>query len=171
MVGLMATVVSLCSLFVSLYQVKMSREQQYASVWPNLLLFWSSSDNNGEFDQRCTLWNQGIGPAIIRDVHVEYRDKPYPDLSTAVNQLFHDLGRDSLQYASASRSSLLPGFSFAPNQEWAWLSFSGEAGRVWQAHLNEFTVQIRYASVYGEEWVTLLDADLPDSEVVPKKVK
>jgi hypothetical protein len=161
----MAAFVSLCSLLVSVSQLRMAREQQYAAVWPNLLMFWASERNDEQFTHGVKLWNQGIGPAIIRDVKVHFRGKEYPDISDAVHQLFREVGRDSLTRADANRNSLTKGFSFAPNMEWTWFSTSGLAGEVFQEHVQEFRIEIRYESVYGESWTTRLG--YPDN--LPKK--
>ena len=154
--AIMATIVSLCSLFLSIYQTKMMIKQQNASVWPNLLLFSTNGLDGTEFYQGISLWNQGIGPAIIKEVSVEYKGKTYKEAYEAVRQLYHDLGRDSLTKSSMSLHSLGEGFSFGPTQNWEWIRISGEGGRVLQEHFGEFKIRIRYSSVYGETWESRL---------------
>ena len=154
--AIMATIVSLCSLFLSVYQTKMMLRQQYASVWPNLLLFASNSLENNSFSQSITLWNQGIGPAIIEDVQVEFRGKTYSEAYDAVRVLYHELGRDSLTKSSMNLNSLSKGFSFGPMQNWEWIRINDEGGRVLQEHFDEFKIKVKYASVYGQKWETRL---------------
>lgn len=155
-IATMATIVSLCSLFLSIYQTKIMIKQQNASVWPNLLLFSTNYMENNEFSQAITLWNQGIGPAIIQDVKVEFRGKVYNEAYDAVRTLYHELGRDSLTRSSMSLNSMGTGFSFAPNQNWEWIRIGGEGGRVLQEHFGEFKIRVKYSSVYGETWETRL---------------
>ncbi len=163
-IAIMATIVSLCSLFLSIYQTKIMIKQQNASVWPNLLLFSTNSLENNQFSQSITLWNQGVGPAIIQEVKVEFRGQMYNEAYDAVRVLYHDLNRDSLTQSSMSLNSLIPGFSFAPNQNWEWIRIGGEGGRVLQEHFGEFKIRVKYASIYGQMWETRLgyaDTNVP----------
>jgi hypothetical protein len=165
--AIMATFVSLCSLFVSIYQTQLSRKQQYASVWPNLLIFSTTRMENDAITAGYTLWNQGIGPAIIREVKVWYNGQAYSEAADAMKALYRDLGRDANRF-SASMNSLSPGFSFAPNQNWDWVLFYEEDGRMFQEYAHLFAVEIRFASVYGEEWLTKIGYQEPQ---LPKKIK
>jgi len=72
-----AVVISVCALVVSVLQTRIAREQQTASVWPRLMLDADVLERNFSI----SVVNQGVGPAIIRDVSIQYQGKDYDDLS------------------------------------------------------------------------------------------
>ncbi len=79
-ISIMAAIVSICALFVSFYQTKIMREQQYASVKP-LIIVGNSMDTNLDSTGRTELliWNKGIGPALIKYVNFRYKEHNYAE--------------------------------------------------------------------------------------------
>ncbi|MEA5405198.1 hypothetical protein VB776_19840 [Arcicella sp. DC2W] len=78
LVGTVAIFTSVISIFIYLEQLKMSREQQKASVYPYLWFEGGVYDNNVfhyEVD------NKGVGPAFIKNVEVYYQQKKYESFS------------------------------------------------------------------------------------------
>ena len=83
-IALGVTIISLCAFIVSVYQTQimqeereLMREYSRASVWPRLAL--SASKGHNSEDGRINhfelfIMNNGIGPAIITDVKVTYKD-------------------------------------------------------------------------------------------------
>ena len=78
------TIISLCALIVSFMQTQIMKEErelmrEYSrvSVWPRVE--WSSSKAHGDDGSieefAITLTNSGVGPAIITDVKLTYKDK------------------------------------------------------------------------------------------------
>lgn len=74
LVGLSAVVLSLCGLFIALYEASLIRQAQRASVWPYVEVAASFSGNSVE------LWvqNTGVGPARIQTAAVLYEGEPLP---------------------------------------------------------------------------------------------
>lgn len=69
MIALSAVVLSVCGLFISIYETSLIREQQRASVWPNVQVTPSfKSDTLKIFVQ-----NTGIGPARIMNASMKYK--------------------------------------------------------------------------------------------------
>ncbi len=78
------TFISLCALIVSAIQTKvlieereLMREYSRASVWPHIEIGQDKSQNKNDGSINLlhfTLRNSGVGPAIITDVKVSYRD-------------------------------------------------------------------------------------------------
>lgn len=62
LVGLSALVLSLCGLFISIYETRLVREEQRASVWPHVEVGTSVNAERVRFHVR----NTGVGPARIR---------------------------------------------------------------------------------------------------------
>lgn len=73
LLGISATFLSLAALIVSIFQTKIAREQQQASVWPHL------KDNYVVMDKKFTwsIINNGVGPAIMRKVKLTYKGREY----------------------------------------------------------------------------------------------
>lgn len=82
LLGVSATFLSLAALVVSIFQTKIAREQQQASVWPHLQADYSKTDNEFVWN----IINNGIGPAIIRSVAVHYRGREYRDAYQLMNE-------------------------------------------------------------------------------------
>jgi hypothetical protein len=83
LLGISATFLSLAALVVSIFQTKIAREQQQASVWPRLALVTKVLDRNFTY----SVVNQGIGPAIIKSTNVAYKGKQYASLESLMFQL------------------------------------------------------------------------------------
>jgi len=79
------TVISLCALFLSLMQTRIMQQEQKlqqeyyrTSVWPRLQLAMTKGHNpkDGSIARlSLNLSNNGVGPAIITDVKVTYKNK------------------------------------------------------------------------------------------------
>ena len=72
-VSLSAMAVGVGSLVIILYQTKLMREQQRASVMPYLMMAVQSNKDTTYL----TLRNAGIGPALLNDVRVRYKGKEF----------------------------------------------------------------------------------------------
>ena len=70
-VSLSAMVVGVGSLFVILYQTQLTRQAQYASVLPYLMI----AINSNQEGVYIVLSNGGLGPAMIDDVRVRYQGR------------------------------------------------------------------------------------------------
>jgi len=68
LVGLSAVLLSVCGLFISIYEASLMRTEQRASVWPHVETAVSIKDDDIAF----WVQNTGIGPARIRAAAVTY---------------------------------------------------------------------------------------------------
>ncbi|MVM38223.1 hypothetical protein GO730_12640 [Spirosoma sp. HMF3257] len=82
LLGVSATFLSLAALVVSIFQTKIAREQQHASVWPHL------KDNYVVMDKKFTwsLINNGVGPAIMKEVKLTYKGRMYKSPYQLMNE-------------------------------------------------------------------------------------
>src|SRR6478672_2162589 len=87
LLGISATLLSLCALVVSIFQTNLAREQnaiareqQQASVWPHIQAVYSQ--NNDDFGW--TIINNGVGPAIVKSLTLTYQGKAYKDAHALV---------------------------------------------------------------------------------------
>ena len=73
LLGISATFLSLAALIVSIFQTRIAREQQQASVWPYLQLLVS------QHNKECHIGieNKGVGPALVKKSEWLYGNKKY----------------------------------------------------------------------------------------------
>jgi hypothetical protein len=179
LVGLTAMFVAVASLVALVYQTHLMRQAQYASVLPYLTFVVVS---NNELGSSLSLRNTGIGPALIEDVRIHYKDKEieadpvdfymsYPDKAWALG-----LNTDKVQ-----RGRLIPAGEWvgmlgakgpaddpqAFGVELLKLFEVAEVPRAWYAGAkaeggDKAVVEIIYASVYGDRWRVRSDRLVPD---------
>ena len=179
-VSISAMVVGVGSLAIILYQTKLMREQQRASVMPYLMMAIQSSTN----DHRTYLVvrNAGIGPALLGDVRVRYKGKdsaadPYdffvqqrPDILKTVpmgvdklipgrlvpaGEWIQTMGSDGEQH-SQLLEAMLRLFAIAEVPK-SWLMAIGADGPA----SDKAVVFITYSSVYGDTWHLRSDSFVP----------
>jgi hypothetical protein len=159
MVGIMATIVSLCALIVSVTQTRIMREQQYAQVWPNLTYgVWKTNtfpDSTAEFEFH--LNNKGVGPAIIKDVKMVYKGEIFEDQDRY--RLFQKMIKDT--------SQILFGFGSVEKNK---VMLAGEDHTMWgfgrsknthkiineiwtSRHEGYLDIVICYQNIYGKTWI------------------
>lgn len=129
-----------------IYQARIMREQLHASSWPYLewlLIF------NEETGLKLELTNNGVGPALIKDVRMKLNGKEImPD-----SLFFELLGTDLFPYVTSKTENrvLSAQNSIRPfqvtNTEWA--------NKIYiMLDSNDFEFQVCYESIYGDKWTT-----------------
>lgn len=156
-----AVVIGVCALGVSLYQAaimrqqqalmveqsQMAREQQRASVWPNVEVGTSYPGD----ELRLLVLNTGIGPARVEAVRVTLDGAPVPQWSEVVAGLG---GRAEPGYThSAINGRVLPA---GERLDALVLTESAVAASV-QSALERVDVELCYCSVYDECWRLVQD--------------
>ena len=175
-VSLSAMVVGIGSLIVVLYQTQLMRQSQHASALPYLMIaLHSSQDYVG-----IMVSNDGVGPALIRDVRVEQPGRVVEgDAYDFYTSAHPDSGRLSVERVVPGR--LLPAGASA-----RLLSLTGDAParsaflgeilrsfditgvpRSWYGlagadHPGSAVLTITYESVYGERWRVRSDRAVPE---------
>jgi hypothetical protein len=153
-VSLSAMVVGVGSLVIILYQTKLMREQQRASVLPYLAIAVQSNNETTGLAVR----NAGIGPAMLDDVRVRYKGKdfvgdPYDFFVQQRPEVFKTLG---LGVDKLIPGRLVPAGEWIPN-----LNTSGaEAG----AQLLKELLHLFAIAEVPKTWLTMTGADGPASE-------
>jgi hypothetical protein len=138
--------VSICSLFIYVYQSKLMAEQQQVAVWPYVQ--WSTS-NAESYDIQAE--NKGVGPALVRKVTMTFDGKEVSGnrgLVTAVLGTTSDL---------KWQNSALEGNVLSPGEKLTMFSIPDKAtGRAFEAKLRDgnFTMAITYCSIYGRCWTS-----------------
>lgn len=78
---IIASLVGLLALLVSGYTAWIQRQQVRAQVWPHLTVAYQDSG------YKLTVFNKGMGPAIVRSVRVTVDGKPQPDWERVLGAL------------------------------------------------------------------------------------
>jgi hypothetical protein len=156
-VGIMATIVSVCALVVSVTQTRIMREQQYAQVWPNLTYgVWKATtfdDETASFEFH--LNNKGVGPAIIKDAKFLYDGLIYE--TDEIDKIFKKMLTDStavnFTYGSVGKNKVM--LSGEDHIMWSF-DRSKQAGKIvqsiWQSG-GKFDLFICYQNIYGQKWI------------------
>lgn len=158
MVGLAAIVLSVCGLFVSIYETSLMRTQQRASVWPHVTVVFSSSP--GSIALR--IENNGVGPARIRAANVSYRGETTADWGALVRTVGTAAGAN---YGDVDIEFSLVNGSVLATSQWETIfspiGVEGAAGRL-ADDLAEaireglLDIEVCYCSVYDECWIARL---------------
>ncbi len=148
LVALIAVFISFSTLFVYIYQSNLMKEQQKMSVWP--YLGFGPSWGYDYLSLRLT--NKGIGPAIIKDIKLEIDGVKIDGVEKIM-----DFVPDTLQ-TPFTFSSLFVGSVIMSGEITTF--FEVKNPKTVDYILNEIilknriTLEICYASVYGETWMT-----------------
>ncbi|AUD02109.1 hypothetical protein [Spirosoma pollinicola] len=148
-IAIAATFTSICALIVTLYQTKLTREQQLNSVWPYLIAN-EIVDENGL--SSITIANSGIGPAIIDSVQVFYKGRLYRSPTAVVQALSEEQqrGRDGMSWY---QTALEKGFVISQGQSLNWITVNGQTDNaLFRKALPNIRAIIFYHSIYDEHW-------------------
>ncbi|HEU4952352.1 MAG TPA: hypothetical protein VFT46_10390 [Holophagaceae bacterium] len=137
--------VSAATLGVYLYQARMMRAQQHASVWPYLEATYSNVD-----DYRLVVRNKGVGPALVRQVEMTLDGKALRSNADLVAGVLGPGAQLDYQNSTLENRVLAPGEEVVlfriPDLKAA-LAFQE------QQQKHHFALKVTYASVYGDCWV------------------
>lgn len=165
LIGLSALLLSVCGLFISIYEASLVRRQQRASAWPHLEVAPSLGDG------RVKLWirNTGVGPARIHAAALTYDGETLPGWDALLRELSEDAGRIPT-YRSQVSGRVFPADSqgeafFAVEPE------SGEAARELvpilrrEIETGRLDVEVCYCSVFEDCWIARLQDIVARSRV------
>jgi hypothetical protein len=149
-VGISALLISLSTVILLIYEVRLARRSQYAAVMPYVQLR-NVETNTPSY--KIVLFNDGLGPAFISSIRVIERGKTYEgDLQNFLET--GDLKSAPLQYVYSNISSgrLIPAGAELPL-----ISATGDLAnslRISNIFSNDsLEIVIEYKSVFDERWV------------------
>ncbi len=150
-VALSALLLSVCGLFISIYEATLIRQTQRASAWPHVHVAASVQDREIE------LWvqNTGIGPARIEAASIRHAGETLADWPSLLDRVAGD-ARASF-YKSQISGTVLPAGSqrevmFRLDEE-NMAAASTRVAALWRA-FDEGTadLEVCYCSVFSECW-------------------
>lgn len=171
MIALSAVVLSVCGLFISIYETSLIRAQQRASVWPNVEIQPSLRSDS----LKIFVVNSGIGPARIMNAFLTYQDSVQEDWFDVVGEFdfspdettdYHSLIKGRVLPPNSGQELIFRITSFAESQE------SNLAMQMGRAILEKnMDINICYCSVYDECWTTRLShlIDRSNGEQIPSR--
>ena len=95
LVAMSAIVLSICGLFVALYEASIARRAERASVWPHVEVATSVQGTHVQ------IWvhNTGVGPARIRAANVSHQGTTLTDWAALLHILKVDVGNITRTYS------------------------------------------------------------------------
>lgn len=153
-----AIFISLVTLIAMIYQSNLMREEyelarqaQFASTMPYLML--SNMNGNGP-NHTLTLRNNGLGPAFIDSVIIEYQDSVY---YTDLPNFLYDNVPEVYDIPSLYHSNLSPGQLMAAGESLNMLQVidsqeSTDSLLSTLSRLSGLRYRVIYRSVYNERW-------------------
>jgi hypothetical protein len=154
-----AFVISIATLIALIYQSNLVKEQnkliqkeQYASVMPYLTMGFMGSEDDSKFE--LILKNDGVGPAFIKEISIQYKDSLYPisiiEFYTQILKIKNEnnvkiLRNDIAKNMVIPVNKQIPLLTFYTNQEEAF-KLLGAFGTM------EANIEITYASIYDQKW-------------------
>lgn len=154
MIALSAVVLSVCGLFVSLYEASLIRRHHRASVWPHVAATVSLRSNAVRF----FVQNTGVGPARIRAATVTVDGETKEDWEDVIRSILDDPGRVGA-YQSLINGQVLPPSSPEETIFEVTRDTADAASEVVPAFRQSvldgrLDVEVCYCSVYDECWTS-----------------
>lgn len=153
--GIMATIISVAALYFTYYQIEMSREHYRLSVKPHIT-FHSYPGNLLNRPMGVFIVNTGIGPAMIKNYKIIWKDQIVEGKGNVLNFFLEQLGSATNHIVWAI---IDPGIGIGVNDE-IWLvkidekNKTNENTEILTKFLKSFNVEIKYESMYKNEIFT-----------------
>jgi hypothetical protein len=175
-IAVSAMIVSVATLGALAYQSLLMRESERASKLPYLYISLQSNDQTGT---SMLVTNSGIGPALIEDVHVEYKGQTFPsDAYDFILNQKAEFARNGIGVDKIQKGRLIPAGTTVQMVEAGrgpealrgvlQLFEIAEVPRAWYTNLgvaggDKAVLVITFTSVYRERWRVRSDKIVPDS--------
>ena len=147
LVGLIAILINIITVVVYIYQTNIMQSQKKASVWP--YIEWSTSYIQGQ-GFKLSLSNNGIGPALVKDINITVNGEKQENLDSLLmslintNQIPHIKGSLSNRVIPAGND-----YNLLESNDNIW------AEALYMAIKNKkFKMTIRYESIYKDQWMS-----------------
>ncbi len=146
-----AIFISICALVVSVYQTRMLSQEKDASVWPYLRI---ENSWGGDYFILSVV-NNGIGPAIIKDMHYKMDDSTFTRIHHLTDYILINQPDTAYQNTGYGYSNIEPeGTAIRAGERKEILKFEGidDIGEIISPYLRNIEISIDYCSVYKKCW-------------------
>jgi len=157
LIAIGALLISTVAALASIYQSRIIAQQFSATVWPYVSMDTTNSPSLLELDVR----NDGLGPAIVRSVHLTYDGKPQASLEALFAQLAQDAQTRSTiraalragQKLSLTTSTPVAGMVVAANSQHTIIRMEGSIlVQQFRSRIKRFGLSLCYCSLTGTCW-------------------
>ena len=146
---------AIAAVVIAVYEARITREHQKASVWPSLSQY--NTGVGGRYTREVE--NRGLGPAMVRSFEVRVDGAVQRSWSDVVEKLTGESKSDYV-YSSFGRGTvLLPGRSMRL-VDIPWEPLGQRVHR--EVNQDRLVTRICYCSVYGDCWLDDSGADEPE---------
>ena len=160
--------ISFITLVIFIYQTNLMSKQNYLSILPYLQA--STSNNSEGSSYSFSIQNNGVGPAIIESVRLQYQGKEYDlkDYDDYLYKFLVSLSPELDSITNADTSTLNSGLAIPANTNYPVLRIT--TPKDYQLFLKEFNrlltnglgYEIRYKSIQDEHWLIHIDSEGPE---------
>lgn len=151
-----ATILALCALAFTAYQVLSTRKHNRLSVRPHITYFTYRNLNPGQGSLKIEIMNNGLGPAVIDAFEVSLDNKRLPsqnssDIEAKISAILNG------QATRTSVTTLGSGYCMPKDQTRALLELHfpatshGDIQNI-EKLLTRFSLVIHYSSMYGDRY-------------------
>jgi hypothetical protein len=154
-IALLALVVSLCTMLTSVYQARLQRKEQFASVWPHLNMHSLTKTNDTSFTSGIRITNDGVGPGVIQAITFRFNGQPVAELGTLLDSLCAEFDpKEEGELDGLVNSIIEPGTFFPAGRELVWFETSRRLAALpkLRHRIEKIEIYVRYASIYNEQW-------------------
>ncbi|MDJ0839686.1 MAG: hypothetical protein QNK37_24425 [Acidobacteriota bacterium] len=149
-IALSAVLISLCAVFISVYETWLMRKHQRLSVWPSLAVMTVMTPEKFEVQIR----NNGTGPALVKSVHVTVDGETVTNWRGMLRKLYPDqpvpvFSRSQLNGRVIQSRESVPAFS---------IEAEGWPNKL-RRDIERIGMTLCYSSIYEECWVIEGDAE------------
>ncbi len=148
LIALAAILINVITVSVYVYQTRLMQQQQYASAWPYLEWRMVYNQSDGFY---MIVKNNGVGPAIIKNVSITYENEPVQELDS-IMKVLADTTMFPYLYRDVNNRVIPPGGEIRPIQVNDLLLSELIYYRLIE---KSFAYEICYESIYGEQWTSL----------------
>lgn len=144
-VSLSAIFISLLTLGVFVYQTNLIRKQQHMSVYPFL---GYGVGGAGTGNNKLIMNNTGIGPALIKKIDIQYKDKKFNYIYELANYFSEQDSSLQMQY-----SDITEGMLISINDSKVLMATHNDLeDKLYNLLTDDFDLIVEYESVYGDRW-------------------
>ena len=148
--SLSAIIVAVAAVFVAVYEANVIRDFQEISVWPHLSAYTTDIENKlPKTNFSFWLKNDGIGPALVKNIQYIYKGKQYSDMAELSKAIFPEENIPSMKSDKSTLKVLLPGkeaLLFAAN-------FSeSHREKYFKSVVDHFDFKVCFCSLYKKCW-------------------
>jgi hypothetical protein len=139
------------ALALGAYQTRLMQTQARASVWPYLDIGYQYNIDDPKVGFDLRVQNNGVGPALVRSVHVTFDGKPLPHWQNLFVALFQR-GKLNAGFSGLHNIVIPPSTNRETDVSAVHVTDADPAKIIYEAR-ERLTMEICYCSIYDDCWI------------------